>query len=99
VALPHRAPLALAQIRPEEVPVAGVPQAVLQMAETGDPRPLRSGARSGGRGHRGPPWSSSSRTVVLLLLFSAGVMFLVDEVFHRAGSESSSATAIASDAA
>ena len=42
VVLPDRAPLALAEVGAPQVPVAGLPQPVLELAEALDPRPLRS---------------------------------------------------------
>ena len=40
VVLAHRAPLALADVRPPPVPVAGLAQAVLQLAERPNSRPF-----------------------------------------------------------
>ena len=40
VVLADGAPLALAEVRAPQVPVAGLPQAVLELAEPLDPRPL-----------------------------------------------------------
>src|SRR5262249_52000541 len=48
VNLADRAPLALAEVRPPEIPVAGQPQSVLEPAEAGDP-PSLGAHRSRGR--------------------------------------------------
>ena len=42
VVLAHRAPLAFTDVRPPQVPVAGLAQTVLQLAERVDPCPLRT---------------------------------------------------------